>query len=211
MQLDVPLKRVAEIDLAPLERIVLRLRPLFGAPDAPVWSIVAARSEWIGKEERPADVGFRKMRPTAYVQLCVVNDESPLSPWALSIPEDVWPRAEQEAFAREQAELCRRLYGDGLLCFAGFAILGPGGLIPVHRDMPHDPNKKAFSHHLHAPITEAEACEFVLGEAKTMLERGGLYEIDNMRPHSATHRGSGYRVNLMLDFCPAQNLEKRAG
>jgi hypothetical protein len=118
---------------------------------------------------------------------------------------------EQTAFGIAQAELCHALYGAGELCFVGFAILGPGGVIPVHRDMPHDPKKKAFSHHLHAPITEAESCEFSIGDLTTTLERGGLYEIDNMRPHSATHRGSGYRVNLMLDFCPAANLEKRAG
>lgn len=208
MQLDVPMKRVADIDVAPLDRIVDRLRPLFG-PDGAVWPIVAARSEWIGKEERPADVGFRKMRPTAYVQLCVVNDESPLSPWALEIPARVWSRAEQDAFAHEQERLLRKLYGDGVLCFAGFAVLGPGGLVPIHRDMVHDQAKKAFTHHMHAPITEAEACDFVIGDATLILERGGLFEIDNMRPHSTIHRGAGYRVNLMLDWCPLANVEKR--
>jgi hypothetical protein len=96
-----------------------------------------------------------------------------------------------------------------VLCFAGFAILGPGGLIPLHRDMPHDQNKKAYTHHLHAPITEADKCEFILAGENVILERGGLYEIDNMRPHAATHKGEGYRVNLMLDFCPIANFEKR--
>jgi len=209
MQLDVPMKRIADVDLRPLDRIVERLRPLFG-PDGAVWPVVTARSEWIGKEDRPADVGFRKMRPTAYVQLCVVNDESPRSPWALDIPADVWSQTEQDAFAREQESLLHRLYGAGVLCFAGFAVLGPGGLVPLHRDMVHDQAKKAFSHHLHAPITEADACDFVIGEATLVIELCALFEIDNMRPHSTIHRGSGYRVNLMLDFCPAANVEKRA-
>jgi hypothetical protein len=210
MRLDVPVRRMADVDVQPLDRIVERLRPLFDDEAAPVWQRVATRSEWLGKDERPADIGFRKMRPTHYVQLCVVNDEVPSSPWALDIPVEVWSRAEQLAFAAEQAERCRGLFGEGELCFAGFAILGPGGVIPRHRDMPHDHNKKAFSHHLHAPITEAEECEFTFGKTTLSLERGGLYEVDNMIRHSAIHRGSRPRVNLMLDYCPAARLEERA-
>jgi len=210
MRLDVPVRRMADVDVDALERIVERLRPLFDGEAAPVWSQVATRSAFIGNEERPADIGFRKMRPSHYVQLCVLNDEVPHSPWALDIPVEVWSREAQLAFAAEQADRCRALYGEGELCFAGFAILGPGGVVPRHRDMPHERNKKAFSHHLHAPITEAEACEFTFGKTTLTLERGGLYEVDNMIRHSATHRGLRPRVNLMLDYCPAESLERRA-
>jgi hypothetical protein len=210
MRLDVPVRRMADVDMPPLDRIVERLRPLFDGETAPVWGQVAERSEWIGKQERPTDIGFRKMQPTHYVQLCVVNDEEPHAPWALDIPVEVWSRAEQLAFAAEQADRCRELYGEGELVFAVFAILGPGGVVPRHRDMPHDRNKKAFSHHLHAPITEAEACELTFGKTTLTFERGGLYEVDNMIRHSAIHRGLRPRVNLMLDYCPAARLEERA-
>lgn len=201
---------MADIELEALDRAVERLRPLFDGAAAPVWPLVAERSRWIGMHERPADIGFRRMRPTAYVQLCVLNDELPHSPWALDIPEHVWSADEQRSFAATVHEQLERLYGEGELVFAVFAVLGPGGLIPRHRDMVHDTNKKAFSHHLHAPITEADGCEFTFGTKQMTFERGGLYEVDNMRPHSAIHRGAGYRVNLLLDYCPVENLDKRA-
>jgi hypothetical protein len=197
------------VDASGLLQIVERLAPLYDSPDAPLWAKVQDRCRYIGQAERPADVGFRKMVPTGYVQLCVLNDEVPLSPWAVTIPEDVLPRAEQERLAREYRELCARSYGEGTLFFLVFAVLAPGGLIPPHRDMPHDVNKKAHSHHLHIPLTGAADTEFTLRDEKVFFEPGELFEIDNMSTHAVVHRGSGYRVNLMLDYCPAQNLEKR--
>jgi hypothetical protein len=139
-----------------------------------------------------------------------VNDESPWSPWALPIPEAVVPRAEQEAFARDQEHALRALFGEGALFFLVFAVLGPGGVIPTHRDMPHDVNKKAFSHHLHVAITGADDCELTFKDAPQRFEPGVYYEVDNMDPHSVVNRGDGYRVNLMIDYCPAASLADRA-
>lgn len=206
MRLDVPFKRVADIDVARLERTVEKLAPLY---ERDVWPIVRERMQWIGKDERPTDVAYRKMTPTSYAQLCVVNDESPMSPWALSIPFDLMTEADQASFAEEWRATCARLYGPGVLCFAGFAILGPGGIIPEHKDMAHAQHKKAFSHHLHAPVLAPDECEFTWNGVKTKFEAGGLYEVDNMAPHSAIHTGTHVRVNLMLDYCPEANLAKR--
>jgi len=207
--LDVPYRRMGSVDTSGLLGVVERIASLYDSPEAPLWATVRERCRYIGQAERPADVGFRKMVPTGYVQLCLLNDEVPLSPWAMTIPEDVLPRAEQEQLAREYHDLCARLYGDGTLFFLVFAVLAPEGVIPPHRDMPHDVNKKAHSHHLHIPLTGAADTEFTLREQKVVFEPGELYEIDNMSTHGVVHRGSGYRVNLMLDYCPAQNLEKR--
>ena len=207
--LDVPYRRIDSVDPAKLLTIVERLSPLFASPDAPLWATIAERMKWVGQAERPADIGYRKMTPTSYVQLCVLNDEEPRSPWAVDVPESSLSRATQAAFATEWSAVCERHYGPGTLFFLVFAVLGPEGVIPPHRDMPHDVNKKAFSHHLHVPLTSAEHAEFTLRDERVVFEAGGLYEIDNMSQHSVVHRGTGYRVNLMLDYCPAANLEKR--
>jgi hypothetical protein len=207
--LDVPYRRVADVDTTRLEQLAKRLGPLFEPEDAPLWTVVRERSRYIGQTERPADVGFRKMHPTGYVQLCVVNDEDPFSPWAVRIPHDVLSATEQKELAEEYAAFCRRLYGEGTLYFLVFAVLAPGGTIPSHRDMPHDPNKKAFSHHLHIPVTAAPDTEFVLRDQKVVLEAGAAYEIDNMSPHSVINRGTTHRVNVMLDYCPADKLAVR--
>jgi hypothetical protein len=208
MLLDVPYRRMGTIDTGRLERAVDRLSTLF-APGAPLWSTVRARSQYIGREDRPADVAFRKMRPERYVQLFLVNDEQPPSPWALPIPSDVIGADEQRSLAEEHAALCARFYGEGTLTFSGFAVLAPGGRVPPHRDMPHDPNKKKYSHHLHVAITGAGGVTFRLKGYDVVLAKGTVYEIDNMTTHAVVHHGDDVRVNLMLDYCPAASLALR--
>jgi hypothetical protein len=208
--LDVPYRKVADADAARLEAIVHdRLAPVFEPAEAPLWRIVAERSRFIGEAERPPDVGFRKMHPKGYAQLCVVNDEEPFSPWARPIPHDVLSKEEQATLVSEYEGLLGSLYGEGLIHFFVFAVLAPGGEVPRHRDMPHDQNKKAYSHHFHVPITGAAEAEFELRDEKVFLERGGLYEIDNLSWHSTVNRGAGYRVNLMIDYCPLASLAAR--
>lgn len=210
MLLDVPYRRMIDVDPRPLERIVEeRLAVMYDPLGSPLWSAVAARMEFIGKDDRPADIGYRKMKPTGYVQLCIENDEAPRSPWAVDVPHDVLSAEEQRALGREYTELCARLYGPGTLFFLVFAVLAPGGNIPMHRDMPHDQNKKLFSHHLHVPITGAADTEFTLKDTVVRFEPGAAYEIDNISPHAVVHHGAGFRVNLMIDYCPAANLERR--
>jgi hypothetical protein len=209
MRLDVPYRRVADADADGLEATVAKLAHLFQPEGAPLWQVIAERSRFIGEAGRPADVGYRKMRPTGYAQLCVVNDEVPSSPWALPIGDDVLARSEQTLLVSRWQDVCERLYGPGIIHFLVFAVLAPGGHVPRHRDMPHDSNKKAWSHHLHVPITGAAQAEFELHDERVLFERGGVYEIDNMSWHSATNRGDAFRVNLMIDYCPLADLAAR--
>jgi hypothetical protein len=215
MRLSVTHRLLERLDVAPLrEQVDRHLRPHFDDPTRPLWQRVAARMQWIGAAERPSDVGFRKMRPRDYVQLCLLNDEQPHSPWALDVAELVEPAALAELHATVTTplrELCERHYGEGVLYFCGFAILGPGGEVPRHRDMPHDIDKKAWSHHLHLPLTGAESTQYSIGKHNLVLEAGGVYEIDNQRKHAVVHRGEGYRVNVMLDFCEVGQLTRRNG
>lgn len=185
------------------------LAPFYNSPAAPVWSIVGDRVKWVGEEARPADVAYRKMTPVGYVQLCVLNDEEPRSPWAVDVPEHLLSRDQQSDIARDLHALCERIYGEGTIYLLVFAVLGPDGVIPPHRDLPHDVNKRAYSHRLHIPLSGAHDTEFTLGAETATFEVGGVYEIDNMNTHSVRHRGSGYRVSVVLDFCPAANIDRR--
>ena len=213
MRLDVTHRLIDRVDVEPLRALVEReLGPHFDAPDRPLWRTVDARMQWVGVDERPADVGFRRMRPQGYAQICLINDERPYSPWALDVPEalDADARAAlRDRVIEPMTALCRRHYGEGELVFCVLAILGPGGLIPRHRDMMHDPNKKAWSHHVHVPITHAEDTWFRIAKRRFTMEVGGVYEIDNTRPHAVVNAGDGYRVNVLLDYCPTTNLERR--
>jgi hypothetical protein len=210
VQIDVTHRLIEWVDPEPIRaQVELHLARLFDHPDRAIWRTVEDRMRWVGAETRPPDVGFRKMRPQGYVQICLANDEDPYSPWAVAVPEEVDRAALDETITTPMTALCLRQFGDGILYFCGLAILAPGGVIPRHRDMPHDVDKKAWSHHLHVPITHASETEFTIGKQTFTLEAGGVYEINNQKPHSVVNRGSGYRVNLMLDYCPAGNLERR--
>jgi hypothetical protein len=210
VHLDACTHRLLErVDVAEAQAYVrTQLVPLYEGPERPAWSAVAERSRFIGTSDRPPDVGYRKMRPSGYVQLCLVNDEVPPSPWALAVP----PAAAAAAAPLEERvrALCRLHFGAGELHFCVFAVLAPGGAIPTHRDMPHDVNKKRFSHHLHWPLLNAGDTEYTIAGETFRMEEGGLYEIDNMVPHATANRGDTYRVNLMIDWTPAHLAAERA-
>lgn len=215
MRLAVTHRLIDRVDPEPIRALIEReLAPYFDGPDRPIWPIIADRMRWVGVERRPPDVAFRRMRPQAYAQLCLINDEDPYSPWALAVPEGLSEAALAELDALITApltRLCQRHYGEGVLYFCVLAILGPGGVIPRHRDMMHDPDKKAWSHHLHVPITHARDTFFTVARSHFTMEPGGVYEINNMKPHSVINRGDGFRVNVMLDYCPDANLARRGG
>ncbi len=210
MDIEGQYKHIDSLELAPLLSLVeTEIVPCFLGEGAGIWDEVTERSRWIGKEDRPDDIGFRKMRPTSYLQLCILNDETPFSPWARPLPSKVINSAGIKALMDTCAELCERHYGPGVLYFLVLAVLGPQGKVPRHRDMPHDINKKAHSHHLHISITQGHKTEFMIDDKPFFMEPGGVYEINNMSYHSVQNLGDGYRVNLMLDYCPEGNVELR--
>jgi hypothetical protein len=149
------------------------------------------------------------MRPTGYLQLGIVNLESPASPWALPLPAGLRYERALRAELDRVVDACRDHYGPGLLHLLVLAILAPGGRVPRHKDMGHNRDWKRFSHHLHLPVTAAESCEFSIGDETLFLDAGGLYEIDNMRPHSTRNLSDACRVNVMIDYCSASNLPLR--
>ena len=202
MNIDANFKLMERIDVSQLEQFVQEvLRPHYAGDDSLLWELVRDRSRYIGLPDRPGDIAFRKMRPSSYMQLCVLNEESPFSPWALPMPVALERHDVLKSLIHEMSAVCCRHYGTGSLNFCVFAILGPKGEIPPHRDMPHDINKKRYSHHLHIPLTQADTTVFTVGGEVFRMEQGGVYEINNMRVHSVSNGGDGYRVNLMLDYC----------
>ncbi len=210
MQLKDNYRLIDRVDVSALSAYVdANLRPLFDAPDRLAWETVQERSKWIGRTSRPTDIGYRKMRPTGYMQLCVLNDESPYSPWALPLSSDLAGSEELQRLLQPIIDICPKHYGEGVLYFCVFAVLAPKGVVPPHVDMPHDINKKQFSHHLHIPLTSASSTEFMVGGEIFKMAEGGVYEINNMVVHSVMNRGEDYRVNLMLDYCATSRVDFR--
>jgi len=210
MELDVNYRLIDRVAVSALRNHVDRhLQRHFEATDSELWQRVRQRSQYIGMSDRPKDIGFRKMRPQGYMQLCVLNDEEPFSPWALPFPGTPGAKDESEQLLKPITDVCLRHYGEGILYFCVFAVLAPNGAIPSHRDMPHDINKKLHSHHLHVPLTNADDTEFTVGGETFRMEEGGVYEINNMAFHSVVNRGTDYRVNLLLDYCPVKSLDLR--
>lgn len=202
MHIDVPYRKIDRYDVGALRAILVEhLVPLYDAPERAAWATVRERSRFIGQAERPADVGYRTMRPKGYVQFCLANDESPYSPWALPLPPHLVEAL--RPFERDVADLCGKHFGEGELHFCVFAVLAPGGHVPRHRDLAHDPEKKARSHHLHIPVIDAGGAAFTIGEETFRMEEGAVYEIDNTIPHSTANHGDTHRLNVMFDYRPA--------
>lgn len=208
MDLDANYRLIDRIDVSGLKGFVERTLSPYFDHNCRAWEEVRERSRWIGRVDRPANVAFRRMRPVGYMQLCVLNDEDPFSPWALPLPDGIL-NPELDDLLASIPSLLERHYGPGQLYFSVFAILAPGGSVPPHVDMPHDVNKKRYSHHLHIPLTASASTEFTVGEEAFVMDEGGVYEINNMRVHAVVNRGNDYRVNLMLDYCPSGSLARR--
>lgn len=196
------------IDVSELKRFVERSLGCYLTNVCPAWEQVRERSRWIGRIDRPADIAFRRMQPVGYMQLCILNDEDPYSPWALPLPTSALS-PELDSLLAPIPGLLKRYYGAGHLYFSVFAILAPGGVVPPHVDMPHDINKKRFSHHVHIPLTASASTEFTVGGETFVMDEGGVYEINNMRLHSVVNRSADYRVNLILDYCPRDSIQER--
>lgn len=207
--MDVTHARIATLDVAALTLLVTsELGALIDDPDSPPWHEVRRRSVFIDRDDRPPDIAYRKMRPTGYLQFGHVNQEVPASPWALPLPTT--PKGDAlRAELDKVAEACRFHYGPGLLHLLVLAVLAPGGTVPRHKDMGHNRGWKRYSHHLHLPLIGAQHGEFTIDDETFVLEAGGLYEIDNLRPHSTQNLGRRCRVNVMIDYCPAANVALR--
>lgn len=198
---------MARVDVSRLAALIEeQLAPLYDAPERPVWAEIEERKAWIGRPDRPQNVGFRRMRPRGYLQFGVANDEDPPSPWAMALPADLARRDEIEAEVRAVSAVCERLYGPGRMHLCVLAVLAPGGQVPVHRDMPHAIHRKAYSHHLHIPIISSPRVHYTFGDEDFAMEAGAVYEINNMIPHSVVNRSEVYRVNVMIDYCPAASV-----
>jgi hypothetical protein len=210
MRLEATHRRIASLDVRTLASLVEQdLSAIYADPDSPSWQEVRRRSEFIDREDRPPDVAYRKMRPTGYMQLGIVNLEVPASPWALPLPAGLPHGAALRHEFDRIAHACREYYGAGLLHLMVLAALAPGGSVPTHKDMGHNRAWKSFSHHLHVPLIGSEGCEFTIDAETFFLEAGGVYEIDNMRPHSTRNLSKAPRVNLMIDYCAEANLAAR--
>jgi Aspartyl/Asparaginyl beta-hydroxylase len=199
MHIDVTHRLIDRIDTREVERVVLdRLAPLYEDPESVAWRAVRERCRFIGQQNRPADVGYRTMKPTGYLQFCLVNDEDPYSPWALPLPEGA--AADLAPFKAQIDALCEKHWGPGEVHLCVFAVLAPRGHVPTHRDLAHAPEKKAYSHHLHVPLLHTEGAAFTIGDETFRMEHGGVYEIDNTVRHSTLNHGEHPRVNVMIDY-----------
>ena len=61
---------MARLDVSRLSALVTELLgPLYGDPGGPFWAKIEDRKRWIGQADRPADVGFRRMRPRRFCRV----------------------------------------------------------------------------------------------------------------------------------------------
>lgn len=210
MYLPKPFIKIAEYDSTLLIHWVQNeLIPKFCHSNAQEWSDVQKNTQLIGKENTDSSFAFRKMQPSNYLQLYLINDEIPSAPWALPLTNSLKSQPIIQEEIKKINQLCRECYGPGELGFLGFAILGPHGQIPLHRDMGHDMFKKLFSHHLHLPLTEVHNSLFTIKEQSFKFSPNFVYEINNILPHSVLNESDQYRINLMIDYCPQSNLWMR--
>ena len=76
-------------------------------------------------------------------------------------------------------------------------------LRPDETIQPHvDKSYLTLMHRLHIPVLTDKRVEFIVDKRSFALEKGYLYELNNMREHAVYNRSTIDRVHLMIDLLP---------
>jgi hypothetical protein len=91
----------------------------------------------------------------------------------------------------------------GRIIRAVLARLAPSKMIKPHVDL-----HMSFSlaHRIHVPITTNAKVRFNIGGHPFQLQRGTIYEVNNLLQHSVMNKGEQDRITFIFDYIPPENL-----
>ncbi|MGI9232456.1 MAG: aspartyl/asparaginyl beta-hydroxylase domain-containing protein [Woeseiaceae bacterium] len=182
MNIDVPLKKLGEVDSSRLIDAVLALD----------------EDAWLSNEQRQKDYEVHKQTCSVVLVFC----DGPMERLEVT-KESGWDQLAEVAIPIMH-ELIGRCYPPGgTIIRAMAAKLLAGGRINPHFDS--HPSFR-LSHRIHVPITTNPRVRFTIDGRPFQLEVGQAYEINNQKTHSVINSGAEDRITYIFDYLPADNV-----
>lgn len=90
-----------------------------------------------------------------------------------------------------------RKHGPGYFVRMILTRLSPGSAITPHVDTGQS---LSCCHRIHVPLVSNQDCSFTVGNSKTHLSVGGVWEINNRLMHAVENKSDEARIHLIMDY-----------
>jgi len=188
MDIDVPLRKLGNIDCSALRDAILRQDD-----DA-----------WHEDEYRQAtyDVHYETQ------SIVLVFTDGSNWPNAEVRKEPGWDRLADVAVPIMHEIIGKHYPEGGTIIRAMAAKLLAGGKIKPHND-----SHQSFhcSHRIHVPITTNPRVRFMIDGRPYQLQVGEAYELNNQKQHSVMNKGAEDRITFIFDYVPPGPLAVQSG
>ena len=184
MDIDVPLRELGTIAVAPLSEAILSL----------------PRAAWLDNQQRQQDYDVH--RNTESVVLIFTDGEG--WPEITLTRESGWDLLSSVAVPIMTAIIKNHYEHGGTIIRAMAAKLLPGEVITPHRD-----GHPSFhhGHRIHIPIKTNPRVRFMIEGRPYKMKVGEAYEINNQKTHSVMNKGVEERINFIFDYVPPKLIE----
>jgi len=180
MNIDVPLRELGAVEVAPLCDLIL-------AQDEAAWHEDAFRQQV-----------YDVHRETESIVLVFTDGEN--WPHSEIRKEPGWDRLAGAAIPLMHDIIARHYAPGGTIIRAMAAKLRAGGKITPHSDK--HPSFHA-GHRIHVPITTNPRVRFMIDGRPYRFRVGEAYEINNQLQHSVANKGAEDRITFIFDYVPA--------
>jgi hypothetical protein len=178
MDIEVPLRRLGEVDMQALRDAILAQEP----------------SAWNEQLLRQQDYDVHRETESIVLLFC---DED--WPDGEIHQEPGWDRLADVAMPLIDQIIKTSYAPGGTLLRAMAAKLKAGGIISPHVDAAESFH---MGHRIHVPITTNTSVRFMIEGKPYRLEVGDAYEINNQKNHSVMNRGKDDRITFIFDYVP---------
>jgi len=183
MNIDVPLRELGAVDVAPLRDLIL------------------AQEEAAWHEDDFRQQVYDVHRETESIVLVFTDGEN--WPNCEVRKEPGWDRLAHIAVPVMHDIIERHYSPGGTIIRAMAANLKAGGKITPHSDK--HPSFHA-GHRIHVPITTNPRVRFMIDGRPYRFKVGEAYEINNQLQHSVANKGAEDRITFIFDYVPADRL-----
>lgn len=179
MNIDVPLRDLGEIDVAPLRELIL------------------SQEEAAWHEDEYRQQSYDVHLETQSMVMIFTDGSNWPNPEIRKEPG--WERLQELAVPMMDKIIADHYPAGGTIIRAMAAKLLAGGKITPH----HDGHPSFHSgHRIHIPITTNPRVRFMIDGRPYQFEVGRVYEINNQLQHSVMNKGKDDRITFIFDYVP---------
>lgn len=185
MDIDVPLKELGEVEIAPLKEAVLEL----------------SNDDWRAQQIRQNE--YEVHRQTESVVMVFTDGNG----WPnIEVSREYgWDLLADTAFPIMHELLGEHYAPGGTIIRAMVAKLPAGNIIKPHVD--RHPSFHA-GHRIHVPVTTNPRVRFMIEGRPYQLQVGHAYELNNQKKHSVMNKGKEDRITLIFDYVPRDVIRR---